>query len=417
LRIFILMESYNIIAIKGDHTDKDAAIFSEFGYIDRNGTSEINNWNQTLARLYDTNYEMGTRFITHRAIWKDGDWTMIYDPEMRDVFNEQVLEHLSTTFNTIILTFVAQIASRTYSFAKYKGKKERELFLVNGEPVRSVGSPLPEESSLQQKDDLVGLALNFRIHLDMKSTAPYTLHRLNYSDELKQELFDWENQDKKKTVPGQGNFVLFRKFRTLEETYPLVELLREKNIPYQIVDNSFAMDLTFGNTPQTDKELKLLKKDFTKVDLLLEELAKENIKNLPQDHYLYQFSDEELIEVVEKSDEWSKEDHLLAQQILASKGKTYSKQKLDSIKEERIKDLSKPEGGDGLWTVLGYLFAICGGLLGTFIGWHLMSFKKVLPNGDRVFNYRDSVRADGKRIFFISIAVILLEISALIYYA
>ena len=199
------------------------------------------------------------------------------------------------------------------------------------------------------------------------------------------------------------NFITFQKFTSKEAASDLIQLLQDNNIEYEIVDNSFSVDLTFGGDRQSEKEIKLQQSDFLKVNQLLDKNAEDNIKNIDRDHYLFEFNNEELTEIIQKPDEWSKEDYLIAKNILKTKGINLSEDKLEELKQERINELSKPESGDTLWTILGYLFSLLGGFLGVFIGWHLMTFKKTLPNGQKVYNYTDRARFHGQIIFILGL--------------
>ena len=69
-----------------------------------------------------------------------------------------------------------------------------------------------------------------------------------------------------------------------------------------------------------------------------------------------------------------------------------------SIKKQRIIELSKPEEGQNSYIIIGYICAILGGLLGLFIGWHLLTYKKTLPNGSQVYAYSENDRKQGNRI-------------------
>ncbi len=47
-------------------------------------------------------------------------------------------------------------------------------------------------------------------------------------------------------------------------------------------------------------------------------------------------------------------------------------------------------------------------IIGLFIGWHLMSYKKTLPDGERVYGYNETDRKHAKRIFYIGIVVLVI---------
>lgn len=115
-----------------------------------------------------------------------------------------------------------------------------------------------------------------------------------------------------------------------------------------------------------------------------------------------------MLDVIIKSDEWNKFDVQLAQKILVKKGKRLSNSEIEEIKRQRILDLAKPEKKQSEWIFVGYISSLLGGLLGIFIGWHLLTFKKTLPNGDRVFNYSNEDRKHGNQILILGIISIVI---------
>jgi hypothetical protein len=156
---------------------------------------------------------------------------------------------------------------------------------------------------------------------------------------------------------------------------------------------------------------------------LLQANEAENIDGVEQDYYLFSFTDEELMEVVTKADEWSAFDVVLAKKILADRGKPISDDIIEKIEEQRIEELKTPEPPQTFWVTIGYVIAFTGIVLpfficviGLFIGWYLSSFKKTLPDGERVFGYTEKDRRNGKRIFYLSIIIFFLNIAVLILY-
>ena len=115
--------------------------------------------------------------------------------------------------------------------------------------------------------------------------------------------------------------------------------------------------------------------------------------------------------VLNKKDEWGEANYIISRKILKDRGIDFSEEDLKNIAEDRIVELSKPEEKQNLWIIAGYIFAFIGGFLGLFIGFHLSNYKKTLPNGEKVFNYSENDRKQGKRIVFISI------LSAIIWFS
>ena len=172
-------------------------------------------------------------------------------------------------------------------------------------------------------------------------------------------------------------YSIFRKFSNLEQATELMELLLKNNIESELADNVAPVDVTFsGSTLQNEIELRIKQSDFKKAEEVLEKDAENIINEIDPDYYLFEFTDEDLYEILLKSDEWNPFDYSLAQKILTERGKPIDKDLLNSLKNERLKDLAKPEENQKPWIITGYAFAILGGFLGLIIGYFLWTAKK-----------------------------------------
>lgn len=199
-------------------------------------------------------------------------------------------------------------------------------------------------------------------------------------------------------------FITFQKFNDQNSASELGDFFKEKKLEYVLEDNSLSFDPTFANNG-FGKEfcVKLKQSDFEKGNaLLIEKVEGESIE-IEKDYYLLSFTDKELFELIAASDEWSQFDVSLAKRLLRERGKEITLDEIEKIKINRIKELSKPEEGQTTYIIIGYITAVLGGFLGIFIGWHLATFKKTLPNGDRIYAYSENDRKQGNRILKISI--------------
>lgn len=130
----------------------------------------------------------------------------------------------------------------------------------------------------------------------------------------------------------------------------------------------------------------------------------DHVEGIDPNHYLLQFTDEELIDVLAKRDEWHADDFLLAREILNQRGFNITDKDIAILTRNRMDILRKPEQpSQTTWIIIGYVSAFLGGLLGIFIGWHLASQKKTLPNGERIYEYNAEDRQHAKIIFYGSI--------------
>ena len=205
------------------------------------------------------------------------------------------------------------------------------------------------------------------------------------------------------------NYFTFQKFPDKESARELTDILEQHNIEYILEENSLNFDPTFSNSELTKEFcVKLKKENFEAADHLQLQISIEQLDKVDKDHYLFGFTDEELIEIVTRPDEWSKLDYLLAQKILKERGKEINPEVASTIKKQRLQDLGKPDEGQKSWIIMGYVLALCGGLIGIFIGHHLRYHKKTLPNGDRVYGYSKEDRGHGYNIFILGIVCMVL---------
>lgn len=202
------------------------------------------------------------------------------------------------------------------------------------------------------------------------------------------------------------NLTVFRKFPSLIQAQELQTLLNQNNIITVLTDNIAPVDVTFsGNTLLNQYEIKIDTADFEKAQAVVEKEAENILDQIDQDYYLLRFTNEELYEVLLKSDEWNIFDYKLAQKLLTDRGKTIDPEMLSSLRKERLKILAKPEENQKPWIIAGYLFSFLGGGIGIVIGYSLWTSKKTLPNGERIYSYNDLDREHGKIIFFIGLII------------
>lgn len=202
------------------------------------------------------------------------------------------------------------------------------------------------------------------------------------------------------------NYSIFRKFPTLEQALELKELMNENGIDTIVDDNVPPVDITFsGSTLLNEVEIRIKQTDFEKAESILEKSAKNIIDEIEKDYYLFEFTNEELYDILLKSDEWSSFDYTLSQEILKQRGKSIDTDLLNSLKKERLNHLAKPEANQKPWIIGGYVFSILGGFLGLIIGYFLWTSKKTLPNGQKVYSYSESDRKHGKYIFYIGLII------------
>ncbi|WP_294672214.1 hypothetical protein [uncultured Fluviicola sp.] len=223
-----------------------------------------------------------------------------------------------------------------------------------------------------------------------------------------------------------SEFVTYEKFATIGELKEFVELLQENNIPYELEDDIQLLDASFANpNHHRDYRIKLQQADFESVNELRNSIALLELDRVDPDYYLFDFTDEELIDLISKQDEWSPFDFQLARKILKDRGKEIGSQQMDELKNSRIKELATVEKHSIGGIVSGYILTAFGGvlsfviygyistllvLIGLIIGGYIVSSKKTLPNGERIYTYDDSDRKQGKIILIIGAPMLIISV-------
>ena len=178
------------------------------------------------------------------------------------------------------------------------------------------------------------------------------------------------------------DYTLFKKFFNLEDSVELCRLLEENQIEYELKKEVSPLNSSFtGTSPVREAiELKIKQEDFAKAEEVLQNDAKRKISSLDREHYLFDFSDKELMDVLLKYDEWSKTDYLLAVDIFRQRGIVFTEPELNEYKQKRLEELRKPEKAKFGWIIFAYFAAAIGGFVGIVIAYSIMVSKTLLSN-------------------------------------
>jgi hypothetical protein len=149
---------------------------------------------------------------------------------------------------------------------------------------------------------------------------------------------------------------LFKKFNEFKEAIALTEQLKKAGIQYELKDEKPDAEITSANDSPEQKSGWLLlvdNTDFDKVTKILEINTEVILKNIDENHYLFEFTNEELIDILMTPDKWGKFDYLLAQKILIDRGEIISSAQLMAFRQKRLEDLAQPDKRQIPW-IIGY---------------------------------------------------------------
>ena len=204
-----------------------------------------------------------------------------------------------------------------------------------------------------------------------------------------------------------AQYGVFRRFSDQDEAESFTIDLKARGFRAEYVLNAPVQDPLFVGNGMVRYLVTLPTDEFERAEKLLLEEAGSNMDEIPADHYLHDFNDRELMEVLVKPDEWSADDVVMAEHLLRERGMPVSSDAVDIMREARLSDLRKEAPPQTPFIVVGYIAALLGGLIAVAIGWYINTAKRTLPNGERVYVYRASDRRHAARIFSLGILIFL----------
>lgn len=159
-------------------------------------------------------------------------------------------------------------------------------------------------------------------------------------------------------------FIEYQRFSTLKDATPLIDLLDVNQIPFKIDDSALRFDMaaTSINPLESGIVIQVREIDKDKVDKLNQRSA----ETLVNDHYMYSLSDNDIIDAVVNPEDWTKEEHILAQDIFKQRNlkptaeliKSSRKEKIETAKKEQLKQKNIISGGASWFLWIGILSAL-----------------------------------------------------------
>ena len=89
-------------------------------------------------------------------------------------------------------------------------------------------------------------------------------------------------------------FVSFQVFGEKMLADALANFLTQRDVMFVYEDNSSGLDAQFGGTVNLEYVIKIRPADFDRVNDLLREASETQLEEIPEDYYLFSFTDEEL---------------------------------------------------------------------------------------------------------------------------
>jgi hypothetical protein len=218
----------------------------------------------------------------------------------------------------------------------------------------------------------------------------------------------------------KSKYSLFQTFTSQEEVLDLNLKLSEEKIRTRLHDNNSSSQ-TIVPTGHKEYSISVHEDDYVEAKKILKKEISKIINEISKEHYLYDFTNEELFDILFKKDEWSELDFQLSIKILNERGEKVDKKLLKKLEEERLNSLKEPKKDAAIFILIGYLLLVLGPVLGIIwggwirtsflisgpiIGFTITNSISTLPNGEKKYSFNKNDRLHGKWI--LGIGVVLL---------
>jgi hypothetical protein len=226
--------------------------------------------------------------------------------------------------------------------------------------------------------------------------------------------------------------LVYKTYPNADSAEEAAAILKENGIELDVREEARVLDSNYIGQQFSNPWLLYLRgEDFDRATQILEDHIVVRLADVDPGYMLLSFSDEELIEVMEKKDEWGIYNYKLAEMLLKQKDKPIPEVQIAIKQAEHLKIKEQPVSSGIMYLILGYLSVLAGiytlfvpsrtavltlmqGLLGLFAGWSLSYHKRTLSNGQRSYYFNSSTRLQGKIMLWTSVTVTVLKIILLI---
>lgn len=172
------------------------------------------------------------------------------------------------------------------------------------------------------------------------------------------------NYIKQQRTNNMEEYIEYQRFSTLDDATLLIALLDVNHILFKIDDSAMRFDMAATSINPLESGIVILVREVDKDKV--DKLNQRNAEALMNDHYMYSLSDNDIIDAVVNPDDWTKEEHILAKEILKQRNlkptadviKSSRKEKIETEKNEELKQKRLILGGCSWFLWIGILSAL-----------------------------------------------------------
>ena len=204
-----------------------------------------------------------------------------------------------------------------------------------------------------------------------------------------------------------ASYQTFRTFDSRLEAVKLQAFLTRHEIPTIFEEGVPIFNKVLaGQIEELHYIIKIPVERFKAAEAALEAAVDLETMPVEPDYYLVSFSDEELIDVVRKKDEWGKFDYVLAKQLLKERGIVLDDVAIRKMERERMRALSKPEKPAFYIILVGYVAAVMASGIGVVLGLYLLTAYKKLPDGQYISRFDRLTRRHAGTMITLGVLII-----------
>lgn len=237
------------------------------------------------------------------------------------------------------------------------------------------------------------------------------------------------------TKTESERFETFRVFNTQEQASSVAITLQNNGIEV-LIDNNTQSGGLVGDMSSIEIPLRIRRCDFSKAEEILGTIQSEIEYEGNEDHPFFEFTVEELTDVIYAPFDWEAYDYKLALSQLKKKGITFSDEQLKEIRDKQLAKIAEPQPNAAI-SFAGYFVAIVG-LITCATGVYLILNKydgapfyyfagpmlillafalgksclvnKTLPTGKNVPQFNESCRRHGRLILKLTFIMLIITI-------
>jgi len=139
-------------------------------------------------------------------------------------------------------------------------------------------------------------------------------------------------------------YIEYQRFSTLDDATLLIALLDVNQIPFKIDDSAMRFDMAATSINPLESGIVVLVREVDKDKV--DQLNQRSAEALVNDHYMYSLSDNDIIDAVVNPDDWTKEEYILAKEILKQRDLKPTADVIKSSRKEKIETEKNKYSGD-----------------------------------------------------------------------